>query len=362
MLPKRKVDITLPNYNYARFLDVCIEKILNQRFADFNLLIIDNGSTDGSHDLIREWQKRDDRITFIVNEENLGVTGSIMKGTELGCSDYMMYLPADDRIEPDYLSLTVAALDEFPQAAMAYTTSKMCPINANLQIIGESIRYVPHYESGLHREIPFLFIHGVPDYNLVRRACHDEFGGFQLPVGESIDRFKVAENGSLFYKMAAKYPFYYVKTEEALIWSLKHPQQVSKQLTKDHTYFALFVNSLDYIFRDDLFPLPIKLAAKAVQYSRFTGVSLAKIAELMLNSGDAYFKNAVHSVALDFLYHIAELILSQFHLRGNPVDINKPALYGSVNDAAQILGFLTKNNYPNVHNLLNYHQISLSVN
>jgi glycosyltransferase involved in cell wall biosynthesis len=124
MLPKRKVDITLPNYNYARFLDVCIEKILNQRFADFNLLIIDNGSTDESHDLIREWQKRDDRITFIVNEENLGVTGSIMKGAELGCSDYMMYLPADDRIEPDYLSLTVAALDEFPQAAIAYTTSK----------------------------------------------------------------------------------------------------------------------------------------------------------------------------------------------------------------------------------------------
>ncbi|MEK7991476.1 MAG: glycosyltransferase family A protein, partial [Thiotrichaceae bacterium] len=123
MLPKRKVDIIVPNYNYAHFLGECIQKIHSQTFSDFRLIILDNGSTDDSHDLVREWQTKDKRIQFIINEKNLGVSGSLWKGYALADAEYTIHMGADDRIEPDYLKTTVEALDNNPEAAVAYTTS-----------------------------------------------------------------------------------------------------------------------------------------------------------------------------------------------------------------------------------------------
>ncbi|MEK7990167.1 MAG: glycosyltransferase family A protein [Thiotrichaceae bacterium] len=353
MLPKRKVDIILPNYNYAHFLEEALQYISNQTFTDFNLLILDNGSTDSSHDIIRAWQKKDDRITFIINESNLGVMGSLFKGYKLANSKYHMHLPADDRIEPDYLKTTVEALDNNPEAAVAYTTSNMVSIDANMNIVGQNQRYVPHYESGLYNELIYLLIHShATDYQLVRKAYADEFGSWEGCWNEG---------SGLYHKISSKYPFYYIKTEKSLIWSFKHTAQVSKQWNKNGIYFQNFVNNYDYIFKNELFPMPIKLLAKAIEYARFTGQPLAKIAEMMLNTRDGVFRNGILPVANEFLYLVADLILSQFHIRNNPNALQQNATYGTVNDAVQILGFLLqKQQYEKAQKLLDYHHVSIN--
>jgi len=74
MVPVRpRVSIGLPVYNGERFLAGAIESILAQTFGDFELVISDNASTDGTSEICREYQARDSRVHYLRNETNIGV-------------------------------------------------------------------------------------------------------------------------------------------------------------------------------------------------------------------------------------------------------------------------------------------------
>ena len=60
----------MPNYNCEKYISEAIESILNQTFSDFEFIIIDDGSTDKSWEIIQEYDKKDDRIIALRNEEN----------------------------------------------------------------------------------------------------------------------------------------------------------------------------------------------------------------------------------------------------------------------------------------------------
>lgn len=66
-----RVSVIMPNYNCEKYIAEAIESILNQTFTDFEFIIIDDGSTDNSWNIIQEYAKKDDRIIAIKNEKNL---------------------------------------------------------------------------------------------------------------------------------------------------------------------------------------------------------------------------------------------------------------------------------------------------
>lgn len=120
-----KVSVLMPMYNNERFLPFAVESILNQTFTDFELLIIDDGSTDTSVSLARSYA--DARIRLVENRENLGLTKRLNQGLKLAGGEYIARMDGDDVSRPERLFEQAAYLDQHPEVGLL--GSAVQPIN-----------------------------------------------------------------------------------------------------------------------------------------------------------------------------------------------------------------------------------------
>jgi glycosyltransferase involved in cell wall biosynthesis len=114
-----RVSIGIPVYNGENFLDAAVESVLNQTFTDFELIICDNASTDGTQAMCRAYEQRDPRVRYHRNEHNLGASRNYNRVFELSApTEYFKWVAHDDTIEPTFLEKAVAALDADPGAVL----------------------------------------------------------------------------------------------------------------------------------------------------------------------------------------------------------------------------------------------------
>jgi glycosyltransferase involved in cell wall biosynthesis len=113
--------IMMPSYNYARFLRQAIETILNQSFSDFEFLIIEDGSSDESPEIIREYMGQDRRIRPFFHPNNRGMLESVNEGTALAKGRYIHYIAADDFRYPGFLQKCMDILINNPSVGMCCT-------------------------------------------------------------------------------------------------------------------------------------------------------------------------------------------------------------------------------------------------
>lgn len=97
-----KLSVIVPVYNTAKYLRECIESILAQTFADFELILVDDGSTDGSGAICDEYAARDPRIQ-VIHQQNGGVTNARKSGVRCACGMYFSFIDSDDWIHPEML-------------------------------------------------------------------------------------------------------------------------------------------------------------------------------------------------------------------------------------------------------------------
>ena len=101
-----KVSIIIPVYNAMKQLDRCIESVLKQDFTDFELLLIDDGSSDSSGEICDKYATQDSRIR-VVHKENTGVSDSRNMGISLATGEFLQFLDSDDWITPEATGLLV---------------------------------------------------------------------------------------------------------------------------------------------------------------------------------------------------------------------------------------------------------------
>jgi glycosyltransferase involved in cell wall biosynthesis len=106
------VSVCMPTYNQAKYLPEAIESVLRQTFLDFELLIIDDRSTDNSADIIQSYSRRDQRIRFLVNEHNIGMVNNWNRCIEEASGEYIKFLFGDDVLaSPAALARMVSVLE-----------------------------------------------------------------------------------------------------------------------------------------------------------------------------------------------------------------------------------------------------------
>ncbi|MBD2257601.1 glycosyltransferase family A protein [Pseudanabaena sp. FACHB-2040] len=115
-----RVFIGMPVYNGEKHIRETIDSILSQTFTDFQLLISDNGSTDQTGEICREYAERDERVVYCRQKENLGMAGNFNYVVQPNGADYFKWAAHDDTLEPDYLLKCVELLDSNPSLAMAH--------------------------------------------------------------------------------------------------------------------------------------------------------------------------------------------------------------------------------------------------
>jgi glycosyltransferase involved in cell wall biosynthesis len=117
-----RVSIGLPVYNGERYLRECVESLLAQDFADFELIISDNGSTDRTEAICREFAARDARIRYLREPTNRGGSWNFSRLPPLGRGEYFRWSSHDDGCEPTHLRTCVEALDRAaPSVILALT-------------------------------------------------------------------------------------------------------------------------------------------------------------------------------------------------------------------------------------------------
>ena len=141
------VSVVMSVYNAEKFLSDAIKSILNQSFKDFEFIIIEDSSTDHSLDIIKEFQKQDNRITIIEKEKNEGSEGFIKNlnfGLEIAKGKYIARMDADDISSLDRFQKQVDFLETHQEISLVGAQINF--INEKNEIIGEKIGALEHEE------------------------------------------------------------------------------------------------------------------------------------------------------------------------------------------------------------------------
>ena len=126
-MPTPAVSVVVPNFNYARYLPQRIESVLNQTFTDFEVILLDDASTDNSVEVMRRYAETDSRISRI--EVNATNSGSPFlqweRGVKLARGRYIWIAEADDFADPAFLASCMRALECNRNVVVAFTMSEM---------------------------------------------------------------------------------------------------------------------------------------------------------------------------------------------------------------------------------------------
>jgi len=187
-----RVSVLIAEYNAAPFLAAAIDSVLAQTFTEFELVVVDDASTDGSRGIVERY--RDSRIRLIVNDRNLGAGGARNRGLAAISSEYVACLDGDDLCFPQRLARQIAYLDAHPEVAAVGAQARLIDIAG--RNIGEVRRPVTELGIRWWRIFGSPLIHSSA---MVRRAIvWDELGGYE-------EAFRFGEDFDLWYRMAKRH-------------------------------------------------------------------------------------------------------------------------------------------------------------
>ena len=162
---KPQVSIGMPIYNAEKYLKEAIESLLSQSFKDFELIISDNASTDSTHDICMEYAKKDHRIRYVRQSQNIGAWSNFQYVLDESQADYFMWAAHDDFRSIDYLELNYV----FLSTNLDYVAST-CPnqFEASHQDVSFSMKENDDFKRYMKFFDHCWFSHGI-FYSLIRR-------------------------------------------------------------------------------------------------------------------------------------------------------------------------------------------------
>ena len=172
-----KVSICIPNYNYGRFIGDAIQSALEQTYKNFELIIVDNCSTDNSEEVIKSFS--DPRIRYCKNDRNIGLIRNWNRCLSLARGEYITLLHADDKITPNSIEKRVEILDRNPTVGLVYASCIF--IDSKGAVTGEIHPYDRDYNV-IRGEDEFkklvLGNHITTPTIMVRKKCYEALGSF----------------------------------------------------------------------------------------------------------------------------------------------------------------------------------------
>jgi glycosyltransferase involved in cell wall biosynthesis len=213
------VSLVMTVYNRENYLKFALDSILLQTYPHWHLTIWDDGSTDTSPDIAREYAKLDPRIRFI-RANHAGQTHSLhaammairprlvwpnldMEETSKSMHHYFGWVDSDDMLAPEALATTVAILDEKTEIGMVYTDHRL--IDPNGRDLGLGSRcYIPYSQERLL--IDFMTFH----FRLIRWEIYDAVGGIDLEIPHVQDYdlcLKISEVTEIHHHQSSLYDY-----------------------------------------------------------------------------------------------------------------------------------------------------------
>lgn len=230
-----KVSVIIPNYNHACFLDKRIQSILDQTYQNFEIILMDDSSTDNSLEIINSYALHPKVSNIIINEKNSGSTFKQWnKGILQAKGEYIWIAESDDFAEPEFLQSLVDKLDQNPSVGLAYCQS--WNINERDEIIFSWLKNTedidplkwlsPYINNGHHEIRDCLFLRNtIPNASAVVFR-KDLF----LKVGMANESFKICGDWMMWQRILSLSDVAYIS--DHLNYFRTSPQSISKNPLK----------------------------------------------------------------------------------------------------------------------------------
>lgn len=187
-----RVSVVMPVFNGARYIDSAIESILGQTYGDFEYIIVDDGSSDGTGELVEKWGGRDSRIRFLKGQ-HAGVTVALNQGLADASGEFVARMDADDVALPRRFENQVKYLDNSPNVVAVGTAIEL------MDPEGESLCVQPWAEN--HEAIDEQLLRGKGGLShpaaMIRRADLMNIGGYR-------EEFRYAQDKDLWLRLAER--------------------------------------------------------------------------------------------------------------------------------------------------------------
>ena len=192
--PQITLSIIVPIYNVERYLKKCIDSLLNQDISDYEIILVDDASTDNSKELYKELEK-DERIHIYLNEQNMGCGYTKRRCAELATGEICGFLDPDDVLTNEALEIMVDAHLQHPEASLIHSNHYDCDENLNIQS-------VYHGEQIPDNECFLKFQHGVSHFATFKRDLYDKTIGINPSMSCAVDMdlyYLLEEVGTFVY-------------------------------------------------------------------------------------------------------------------------------------------------------------------
>ena len=255
------ISVLMTTYNREKYVGAAMESVLNSSFKDFELVIVDDRSTDKTVDIVREWQAKDDRVKLFINNQNLGDYPNRNQAAAHATGKYLKYVDADDLIYPWGLQILWECMERFPDAgwglcSLAQDKARPFPFVLETR---EAYRY--HYLG------PGLF-HKAPLSSIIKKELFDAVGGFE--PGRMVGDFE------MWHRLAFQSPV--VLMPHGMVWYRAHDDQESNVIGEFEEVYRKI--SLKHLHAEPkpLTPAELQLVAqlKRKKHLKFAAIYLAK--------------------------------------------------------------------------------------
>ena len=197
------VSIILPTFNRENLLGRAIASILNQTLKSWELIIVDDGSGDGTFSLINEYQKKYSNIRYL-RHPNKKLPLSLNTGIQASCGEFITFIGSDDEYKPEHLKLRYNYLNENPDVDL---------VHGGIEIIGDP--YVKD-KNDLSRKIHLKDCH-IGGTFFCRRKVFEELGGFKnIEYSEDSEFFERVEEKFKTAKVDFPTYVYYRDTPDSI--------------------------------------------------------------------------------------------------------------------------------------------------
>ncbi len=115
------VSVIIPAYNAEDIVGEALDSVLGQTFGNFEIIVIDDCSKDGTYAVLEEYARKDERVRIFKNEKNSGVSETRNRGVSLARGDYVAFLDSDDKWCADKLERQLALMEKYPECPLSYT-------------------------------------------------------------------------------------------------------------------------------------------------------------------------------------------------------------------------------------------------
>lgn len=235
------VSVIIPNYNHARYLDERIQSVLNQTYQNFEVIILDDKSTDNSREVIEKYRAHPKIVHIIYNEVNSGSTfRQWEKGIAKAKGDFVWIAESDDYCDPTLLEELVEQIQIHPSCALAYALSQMVDLQG--RAYGKRVRRYGNVFLTGKRFIQRYMCCENPVYN-ASSAIFKRKAALEIPplymeykgAGDRLFWIEIAEKGDV---AIVNRPLNYFR---------QHPNKVTPQKTLDGTNLMEDKRTFDYL-------------------------------------------------------------------------------------------------------------------